>query len=122
MLLDLKTEQWHEEAIVFFGLDKSILPKIVSNSEVLGNIAEGVLSGVPISASLGDQHAALLGHGCVQGEAKNTYGTGCFMLLNTGESIVQSTHGLLTGISFKLGPSAKTQYMLEGILIVFDVL
>eukprot|EP00210_Caulerpa_lentillifera_P008533 g8139.t1 len=114
MLLDLKTEQWYKPAIDLFSLNKLILPKIVSNSEVLGNVAHGVLSGVPISASLGDQHAALLGHGCVKGEAKNTYGTGCFLLLNTGESIVQSTHGLLTGIGFKLGVSAKTQYMLEG--------
>lgn len=116
MLLDLKTETWHEPAIDLFGINRSILPKIVSNSEILGTIKVGSLSGVSIGASLGDQHAALLGHGCVEGEAKNTYGTGCFLLLNTGENIVQSTHGLLTGISFKLGPREKTQYMLEGML------
>ena len=129
MLLELETEQWHTTTLEQFGINPAILPAVRSNCEVYGHVAHGLLAGVPIAGSLGDQHAALLGrtslqatvlklegvgHRCQTGEAKNTDGTGCFLLLNTGEQLVQSTHGLITGIGYKLGPNAQTQYMLEG--------
>lgn len=77
----------------------------------------GPLAGVPIAGSLGDQQSAMLGQRCKPGEAKNTYGTGAFILLNTGPTPpVTSTHGLLTTVAYKLGPHADTQYALEGAL------
>lgn len=118
MLMDLATCQWHEPFLELFHMPKSALPKIVSNAEVYGHVAMGPLTGVPIAGCLGDQMAALLGQRCVEGEAKNTYGTGCFMLLNTGPQIVPSQHGLMTTLSFKLGPEAQTQYALEGAVAV----
>lgn len=91
------------------------MPKIVSNSEVIGDIAAGwPITGIPIAGCLGDQHAAMLGQSCRKGEAKSTYGTGAFILLNTGEGIVKSKHGLLTTLAYKLGPNAPTNYALEG--------
>jgi len=76
------------------------------------------VSGVPISGCLGDQHAAMLGQSCRKGEAKSTYGTGAFILLNTGEEIIQSKHGLLSTLAFKLGPKAPTNYALEGSIAI----
>lgn len=127
MFLELESGQWHTPTLETFGINPSILPTIHSNCEIYGRVQSGQLTGVPIAGSLGDQHAALLGmlglmamedlclgHGCQKGEAKNTYGTGCFLLLNTGDQLVHSTHGLITGIGFKLGPDAQTQYILEG--------
>jgi glycerol kinase len=97
------------------AIPPEILPKIVSNSEVIGNVAAGwPIPGIPISGCLGDQHAAMLGQACRKGEAKSTYGTGAFILLNTGEAAVQSKHGLLSTIAYKLGPNAPTNYALEG--------
>jgi len=116
MLMDLKTQQWHEPTCEIMQIPVSALPKIVSNSEVYGKV-KGVaeLDGVPISGSLGDQHAALLGQGCLEvGTSKNTYGTGCFMLLNTGEKAVPSESGLLTTVGYKLGPDVPVTYALEG--------
>ena len=74
----------------------------------------GPLAGVPIAGSLGDQQSAMLGQRCKPSEAKNTYGTGAFILLNTGVKPVPSTHGLLTTVAYQLGPNADTQYALEG--------
>ncbi|KOM27275.1 hypothetical protein LR48_Vigan406s008500 [Vigna angularis] len=80
-----------------------------------GDIAAGwPITGIPIAGCLGDQHAAMLGQSCRKGEAKSTYGTGAFILLNTGEGIVKSKHGLLTTLAYKLGPNAPTNYALEG--------
>ncbi|CAJ2656314.1 unnamed protein product [Trifolium pratense] len=115
MLMNLKTLNWDESTLQVLAIPPEVLPKIVSNSEVIGNIAAGwPISGIPISGCLGDQHAAMLGQACRKGEAKSTYGTGAFILLNTGEAIVQSEHGLLSTIAYKLGPNAPTNYALEG--------
>lgn len=118
MLMDLGTLQWHQPYVELFGMRPDMLPRIVSNVEVYGHVAEGPLEGVPISGCLGDQMAAMLGQRCVQGEAKNTYGTGCFMLLNTGPTPQPSKAGLLTTVAFQLGPSQPAQYALEGSVAV----
>ncbi|KAJ3315891.1 hypothetical protein HDV04_000098 [Boothiomyces sp. JEL0838] len=115
MLMDLETLQWDDEICQFFEINKSCLPAIKSSSEVYGNVAAGPLEGVPISGILGDQQSALVGQLCFkQGQLKNTYGTGCFMLCNTGSKPVVSTHGLLTTVGYKLGPEAECKYALEG--------
>ncbi|XP_027344713.1 glycerol kinase isoform X2 [Abrus precatorius] len=115
MLMNLKTLDWDASTLKTLNIPSEILPKIVSNSEVIGNIGSGwPIAGLPIAGCLGDQHAAMLGQACRKGEAKTTYGTGAFILLNTGEGIIQSTHGLLSTIAFKLGPKAPTNYALEG--------
>ena len=82
---------------------------------------EGPLAGVPISGCLGDQQAAMLGQRCAELEAKNTYGTGCFMLLNTGVEPVQSHHGLLTTLAYQLGADAAPCYALEGSIAIAGV-
>lgn len=115
MLMNLKTLNWDETTLKTLGIPSEILPKIVSNSEVIGKVATGwPVAGIPISGCLGDQHAAMLGQACRKGEAKSTYGTGAFILLNTGEGVIQSKHGLLSTIAYKLGTNAKTNYALEG--------
>lgn len=114
MLMDLETLQWHAPTLDALGIPAGSLPRIVSCAETYGTIAEGPLAGVGLTGCLGDQHAATLGQRCNPGEAKNTYGTGCFMLLNTGAVPVASTHGLLTTLAWKLGPAAEAQYALEG--------
>jgi len=111
-LLNVTTLQWEESLLDFFGLRKSILPKLVSSSEVYGNIAEGVAGGalanVPIGGLIGDQQGALVGNKCFnQGEAKCTYGTGAFLLFNTGGEIVKSTHGLLSTVRSLLSAFAS---------------
>lgn len=114
MLMDLETLTWHAPTLSALGIPAASLPKIVSCAETFGVISHGPLEGVKITGCLGDQHAATLGQRCNTGEAKNTYGTGCFMLLNTGERAVPSTHGLLTTMAWKLGPDAPPKYALEG--------
>lgn len=116
MLMDLHTLAWDEDICRTLGVNPKMLPEIRSNAEVYGRVkGHEALEGLPISGALGDQHAALLGQGCLEvGSSKNTYGTGCFMLLNTGSDLVPSKHGLLTTIGFKLGPSAQVTYALEG--------
>ncbi|XP_057534119.1 glycerol kinase [Amaranthus tricolor] len=119
MLMNLKTLNWDEDTLKTLKIPPVLLPKIVSNSEVIGNIATGwPIPGVPIAGCLGDQHAAMLGQACKRGEAKSTYGTGAFILLNTGADLVHSKHGLLTTLAFKLGPSAPTNYALEGSIAI----
>ncbi|KAJ7537479.1 hypothetical protein O6H91_11G007100 [Diphasiastrum complanatum] len=119
LLMDLSTLQWHEPTLKRLGIPSTILPRIVSNAEYIGDVAEGwPLAGVPIAGCIGDQNAAVLGQKCKKGEAKRTYGTGCFILMNTGETLVSSKHGLLTTISFKLGPHAPTHYALEGSIAI----
>ncbi|MCO5557933.1 hypothetical protein L7F22_011506 [Adiantum nelumboides] len=119
LLLDIKTLDWDKRTLEELNIPLAILPRIVSNAEVVGEIAEGwPLTGVPIAGCLGDQHAAMLGQKCRKGEAKSTYGTGCFILLNTGEDIIASQHGLLTTIAYKLGPKAPTNYALEGSIAI----
>lgn len=87
---------------------KKLLPTLYRH------VKDGPLAGVPISGCLGDQMAAMLGQRCKPHEAKNTYGTGCFLLLNTGTARVSSQHGLLTTLAYQLGPSVPAQYALEG--------
>mmetsp|Transcript_58583 Transcript_58583/g.174353 ORF Transcript_58583/g.174353 Transcript_58583/m.174353 type:complete len:367 (+) Transcript_58583:3-1103(+) len=116
MLMNIKELNWDESVCREVGVPVFSLPEIRSNAEVYGRVkGHGDLDGLPISGALGDQHAALLGQGCLKsGEAKITYGTGCFTLINVGTTPVPSTHGLLTTIGFRLGPEAETTYALEG--------
>jgi glycerol kinase len=113
-LMNLKTLAWDAELLRAFSIPAPMLPEIRSSSEVYGHIADGPLKGVAIAGILGDQQAALVGQTCFKsGEAKNTYGTGCFLLMNTGEQAVESKHGLLTTVAYKLG-NAPAHYALEG--------
>ncbi|CAL5440130.1 unnamed protein product [Camellia sinensis] len=97
MLMDLKTLDWDKSTLEMQKIPAEILPKVVSNSEIIGKISTGwPIPGIPIAGCLGDQHAAMLGQACRNGEAKSTSGTGAFILLNTGEELIQSTHGLLS--------------------------
>ncbi|KAF8063674.1 hypothetical protein HT031_003529 [Scenedesmus sp. PABB004] len=117
-LMDLATLSWHGPALELFGAPLGIMPRIASNAEVYGAVAAGRLAGVPIAGCLGDQMAALLGQRAAPGEAKNTYGTGCFMLLNTGGALTPSRHGLLTTVAHRLGPGVPPSYALEGSVAV----
>ena len=117
MLMNLKTLDWDESILKVMGVPRAMLPQIRSSSEVYGK-ATGVVGGVPVAGDLGDQQAALFGQTCFNiGEAKNTYGTGCFMLLNTGTNPVQSKNGLLTTLGYKIG-NAKAVYALEGSIAI----
>ncbi len=121
-LMNLKTLQWDAELLKAFSIPEQILPRIRSSSEVYGHVAEGPLSGVAVAGILGDQQAALVGQTCFKsGEAKNTYGTGCFLLMNTGEKPVQSKHGLLTTVAYKLGDQ-PARYALEGSVAIAGAL
>ncbi|CAH1428621.1 unnamed protein product [Lactuca virosa] len=119
MLMNIKTLNWDKPTLETLKIPSSILPKIISNSEVIGRVGKGwPFTGVPISGCLGDQHAAMLGQACKKGHAKCTYGTGAFILLNTGEEVIKSQHGLLTTLAFKLGKDASTNYALEGSIAI----
>jgi glycerol kinase len=121
MLMNLETLDWEPAMLEVLDIPRVILPTITSSSEVYGT-AVGVLEGVPLAGNLGDQHAALFGQTCFSaGEAKNTYGTGCFMLMNTGTEIVPSAHGLLTTLGYKLG-SNPAVYALEGSIAITGAL
>lgn len=121
-LMDLATLQWDPKILNDFGIPAQMLPKIVSNSEVYGEATLAPLKGIPIAGVLGDQQAALVGQACFKpGEAKNTYGTGCFMLMNTGTRPVLSKCGLLTTVAYRLG-SAPTHYALEGSIAITGAL
>src|SRR6266571_452839 len=121
-LMNLETLAWDKELLDAFGIPEAMLPKICSSSEVYGEVKEGPLCGVPIAGILGDQQAALVGQACFRpGEAKNTYGTGCFLLMNTGEQPVQSKCGLLTTVAFKFG-SKPAHYALEGSIAITGAL
>jgi len=121
MLMDLQTLDWDAETLEIMAIPRQMLPEIRPSSQVFG-IAKGLLAGVPIAAALGDQQAALVGQTCFSlGEAKNTYGTGCFMLLNTGETIVPSKQGLLTTVAYKMGESPAV-YALEGSIAIAGAL
>jgi len=119
LLLNLHTLQWEPCLLEFFDLRKSILPKLVSSSEVYGEINYGPLKGVKIGGLIGDQQGALVGNKCFnQGEAKCTYGTGAFLLFCTGSEIVKSAHGLLGTVAYQLGSDTKPVYALEGSIAV----
>ncbi len=103
MLMNIETLEWDEEILSLLAIPRQMLPRICSSSEIYGE-ARGDLAGVPVAGDLGDQHAAMVGQTCFRvGEAKNTYGSGCFVLLNTGPDIVHSQHGLVTTVAYKLG-------------------
>jgi glycerol kinase len=118
MLFDIDKLCWDQELLKLLNIPEAMLPKPVPSSMVYGHVAESLrglekLGGIPIAGSAGDQAAALFGQGCfTPGQAKNTYGTGCFTLLNTGEESVRSSRGLLTSVAWSLG--GKTTYALEG--------
>ena len=119
MLMDLRTLQWDAGIAADMGIPMPMLPSIRSSSEVYAECAwGGPIDGVPIAGDLGDQQAATFGQACfTPGMAKNTYGTGCFMLLNTGSEIVSSQHGMLTTVCYQLGNAAPV-YALEGSIAV----
>ena len=120
-MMDLETLDWDEEILAAFDVPRACLPQIRSSSEVYGTCT-GVLDGVPVAGILGDQQAALFGQACLApGEAKNTYGTGCFMLMNTGEKPFPSQAGLLTTLGYKLG-EAPAVYALEGSISIAGAL
>lgn len=115
MLMNIKTLQWDPFLLSFFNIPPNILPQIRSSSEIYGYIQDDILHGVPISGCLGDQQSALVGQLCLQqGQAKSTYGTGCFLLYNTGTAIIDSSSGLLTTVAYQLGTNATPVYALEG--------
>lgn len=117
LLMNLKTLSWDPRLLEFFDVPENLLPKLCSSSEIYGEMKEGPLKGIPIAGCLGDQQAALLGQKCFdRGEAKCTFGTGAFMLFNTGKEPVVSTHGLITTVAFQLGKDAY--YALEGSMAV----
>ncbi len=117
--MDLETLQWRDDILADFGVPKSMLPEIVSSSEVYGHVeSSNLLREVPIAGILGDQQAATFGQAAFdQGESKNTYGTGNFLIFNTGTEIVRSENGLLTTVGYKLGDE-DTHYALEGSIAV----
>ena len=121
MMMDLQTLDWDEEILGILDVPRSMLPEIRASSEVYGE-AKGDLAGIPVAGDLGDQQAALFGQTCFSvGEAKNTYGTGNFLLLNTGNEPVQSKSGLITGLGYKIGDQPAV-YMLEGSIAITGAL
>nr|XP_023027859.1 glycerol kinase-like isoform X1 [Leptinotarsa decemlineata] len=123
MLMNIETLQWDPQLCKVFDIPMNILPQIRSSSEIYGYIYKVTkLSGVPIAGILGDQQAALVGQMCFNiGQAKSTYGTGCFILYNTGTYIVKSNHGLLTTVAYQLGPDKKPVYALEGSVAIAGI-
>ena len=120
--LDLKTLEWDRALLQAFDVPASLLPAVKSSSEIYGEVVIPALKGVPIAGILGDQQAALVGQACFDsGEVKNTYGTGCFLLMNTGERIVPSTFGLLTTVAYQFGKQ-PAHYALEGSVAISGAL
>lgn len=121
MLMNLETLDWDETICKMIGIPPQMLPQIVPSSGIYGE-AKTVLQNVPVAGDLGDQQAALFGQTCFnKGEAKNTYGTGCFMLLNTGNNPIQSHNGLLTTVGYKIGDHPAI-YCLEGSIAIAGAL
>jgi glycerol kinase len=121
LLMNIETLDWDDELLSMIGVPRAMLPEIRPSSEIYGE-AGTVLEGVPVASVLGDQHAALVGQTCFSpGDAKCTYGTGSFLLLNTGERPISSQSGLLTTLGFQLGSSSPT-YALEGSIAITGAL
>lgn len=121
-LMNIESLSWDQDLLDLFEIPASVLPQIRSSSEVYGAARQTALAGVPVAALLGDQQAALVGQCCFQpGQAKNTYGTGCFLLMNTGARPVGSRHGLLTTVAYRFG-SDPACYALEGSIAVTGAL
>ncbi|EDY44656.1 glycerol kinase GlpK [Streptomyces sp. SPB074] len=122
LLMNLRTLEWDDKICASIGVPKSVLPEIRSSAEVYGEVKGGllgdVLGGIPVASALGDQQAALFGQTCfAEGEAKSTYGTGTFMLINTGTTAINSYSGLLTTVGYRIG-GQKPVYALEGSIAV----
>lgn len=122
LLMRLDTLQWDEELLRIFRIPDAVLPRIVSSSEVYAAATRGALQGVAIAGILGDQQAALVGQACFEpGAAKNTYGTGCFLLMNTGTQPIASTAGLVTTVAYRFG-NQPAHYALEGSIAIAGAL
>jgi glycerol kinase len=121
-LMDLATLQWDKGILKDFDIPIQMLPRIVSSSEVYGHATLPAIQGVSIAGNLGDQQAALVGQVCFEpGQIKNTYGTGCFMLMNTGQKPVLSKFGLITTVAYKFGEN-PVHYALEGSIAITGAL
>ncbi len=121
-LMNLDTLTWDDELLALFGIPRAVLPEIRPSSSHFGTLAAGALRGLPIGGVLGDQHAALVGQTCFRpGQVKNTYGTGCFLLMNTGSQRITSTHGLLSTVAYQFGDQ-PVQYALEGSVAIAGAL
>jgi glycerol kinase len=121
-LANLATLDWDDELLEAFDVPRAVLPRIVASSTTYADVQIPALSGVPVAGILGDQQAALVGQTCfAPGEAKNTYGTGCFMLMNTGTEIVQSTAGLITTVAYRIADQPP-HYALEGSIAIAGAL
>ena len=121
-LMNLETLDWDDELLAAFKIPRAVLPRIVPSSEVYGASKLTTLTDVPVAGILGDQQAALVGQACLEaGEAKNTYGTGCFLLMNTGTKPRQSTQGLLTTVGYQFG-NDEAHYALEGSVAITGAL
>ena len=114
MLFNLHTQDWDDDLLKLLGIPKACLPKVVDTAGPIGMLDPAILGrAIPVIAMAGDQHASLFGQACLKtGDIKNTYGTGCFMLMNTGDKPVESEHGLLTTMAWRIG--GKPTYALEG--------
>ena len=121
-LMNLGTLDWDQEILEAFGIPKVMLPRICSSSEIYGTIRESTVQGAQLAGILGDQQAALVGQTCFNpGEAKNTYGTGCFLLMNVGKKPVPSNFGLLTTVGYRIGTQPPI-YALEGSIAITGAL
>ena len=114
MLFNLSTQDWDDELLRLMDIPRACLPQVVDSSRVIGLLDESILGcAIPVAAMAGDQHASLFGQACLQpGMVKNTYGTGCFMLMNTGDKLIRSENGLLATMAWRIG--GKPTYALEG--------
>lgn len=122
MLMDLATQDWDQELLDAIGVPRAMLPEIKGSSQVYGEATLDAVAGIPVAGDLGDQQAALFGQTCFAvGEAKNTYGTGCFLLLNTGTEAVQSKNGLITTAGYRIGDE-PTVFALEGAIAITGAL
>jgi len=122
MLMNLETLDWDPDMLEVLTIPRAMLPAVKASSEVYGYAKNSGLEGIPVAGDLGDQQAALFGQTCyAPGEAKNTYGTGCFMLMNTGTEPVQSKNGLLTTLAYKIGDQPAV-YALEGSIAITGAL
>jgi glycerol kinase len=120
--MNLATLDWDESLLDAFRIPRSLLPRIVSSSTQIGVATLDSIAGVPITGILGDQQAALVGQTCFEkGDAKNTYGTGCFLLMNTGQEIVPSRAGLITTVAYRFG-NLPASYALEGSIAITGAL
>jgi glycerol kinase len=121
-LMNINTLRWDDDLLESFEIPRAVLPQIRSSSEIYGIATRSAVQGVPIAGILGDQQAALVGQACFRpGEAKNTYGTGCFLLINVGEKPIQSKHGLLTTVAYRFGQQ-PVRYALEGSIAITGAL